>query len=86
MHFVTMKRDGYAFFATTPSGRAGIGVTEDQQRVALLFRRQQDFDTVRVWAVTEFSHTDLLLKLGAVDEPGDPADLLDLLPRPRSLS
>jgi len=38
VYFVTTKRAGYALFCTTPSERAAIGVTDDQQRVHLLAR------------------------------------------------
>ena len=36
MYFVTMKQPGYALFATTPSERAAIGLTDDQQHVHVL--------------------------------------------------
>ena len=38
MYFVTMKQPGYALFATTPSERAAIGLTDDQQHVHLCER------------------------------------------------
>lgn len=85
MNFVTTKRDGYALFATTPSGRAAIGLTEDQRRLHLLARAGEGWETLRDWSVDDVSHTDVLLKLGDVDEPPDPQALLSFLPSPRDL-
>lgn len=80
MYFVTMKRPGYALFATSPSGRLAAGVTEDQKRLHLLLRAGGEWTAVRDWPIVEFSHTELMLKLGGIAEPDDPGQLLALLP------
>ncbi len=85
MYFVTRKRDGYCLFTTSPSGRLAVGVTDDQKRLQILFREESDWITVREWSVEEFSHTDLLLKLGSIDEPEDPREILKLTPSPKTL-
>ncbi|HSD10539.1 MAG TPA: hypothetical protein VLF14_06130 [Candidatus Binatia bacterium] len=85
MHFVTTKRAGYVLFSTTPSGRVAVGLTEDQTRVRLLFKETADWAIVREWPVEEYSHTDLMLALGKVDEPTNPVDVLQLLPAPHGL-
>jgi hypothetical protein len=85
MHFVTLKRTGYVLFSTTPSGRVAVGLTENPQRVHLLFQQGGQWSVVRDWPVEEFSHTDVMLELGKVDEPADPEGVLSLLPPPQSL-
>lgn len=85
MNFVTTKREGYSFFATTPSGRAAVGLTGDQKRVHWMVKTGTGWETLRDWPVGEFSHTDLLLRLGAVDEPADAAEILKHLPSVRDL-
>ena len=85
MYFVTIKRPDYALFSTSPSERVAVGLTEDQKRLHLLLRAEKDWSVVREWPVDEYSHTDLMLALGKVEEPVDPAALLDLTPPPRSL-
>ena len=85
MHFVTLKRAGYVLFSTTPSGRAAVGLTGNQQEVHLLFQEAGQWSVMRQWPVEEYSHTDLMLALGKVDEPADPEEMLRLLPPPRSL-
>jgi len=69
VYFVTMKRPGYCLFSTTPSERAGIGLTDDQRHVHLCERTGDDWTVVRDWPVEELSHTDLMLRLGAIAEP-----------------
>ena len=63
----------------TPSGRAAIGLAEDQ-RVHLL-KRDSDgaWLTMREWPSGSMSHTDLMLTLGEQDEPADAQDLLQLV-------
>ena len=78
MYFVTSKRKGYALFSMTPSERAAIGVTEDQKRVHLLERAGTDWRVVHDWPVEERSHTELMTRLGAVDEPATVAELVRL--------
>jgi len=85
MYFVTMKRPGYALFSTTPSETVAVGVTEDQKRVHLFFREAEGWTVVREWPVAEYSHTDLILALGKLDEPADPRELLKAVPPPAAL-
>lgn len=85
MYFVTTKRPGYALFSTTPSERVAVGLAEDQQRLHLLLRGELDWSVVREWPVEEYSHTDLMLALGKVEEPIDPAAVLAIVPAPRTL-
>ena len=69
MYFVTSKRAGYALFSMTPSERAAIALTDDQRRVHLLARDGADWRVVEDWPVEERSHTDMMVRLGALDEP-----------------
>ncbi len=78
MYFVTSKRPGYALFSMTPSERAAIGVTEDQKRVHLLERAGVDWRVVHDWAVEEHSHTELMTRLGPLDEPPTVGELARL--------
>jgi len=80
MYFVTMKRAGYVLFSTTPSELVAVGLTEDQKRLHLFFREAGQWVVVREWAVDDYSHTDLMLALGKVEEPADPRELLQLVP------
>jgi hypothetical protein len=85
MYFVTMKRIGYALFSTTPTERVAVGLTEDQKRLHLLLRAEDGWSVVREWPVEEYSHTDLMLALGKVEEPADPRAVLGLVPPPQAL-
>lgn len=85
MYFVTIKRPGYALFSTTPSERVAVGLTEDQHRVHLALRGADGWSVVRDWPVEEYSHTELMLALGKVEEPADPSAVLALVPAPRAL-
>jgi hypothetical protein len=78
VYFVTMKQAGYALFSTTPSERAAIGLTEDQRRVHLLERTSEGWRVARDWGVEEHSHTDLMVRLGGVDEPASLDELVRL--------
>jgi hypothetical protein len=78
VYFVTMKQAGYALFSTTPSERAAIGLTDDQRRVHVLERTADGWRVVRDFAVEEHSHTDLMVRLGGVDEPASIDDLVRL--------
>ena len=78
MYFVTSKRPGYALFSMTPSERAAIGVTEDQKRVHLLEHAGAEWRVVHDWPVEEHSHTELMTRLGRVDEPASVAELVRL--------
>ena len=69
VYFVTSKRPGYALFSMTPSERAAIAVTDDQKRVHLLERTGKDWRVRHEWAVGERSHTELMLRLGKLEEP-----------------
>jgi hypothetical protein len=78
VYFVTMKQAGYALFSTTPSERAAIGLTEDQRRVHLLERTGDGWRVVRDWPIEEHSHTELMVRLGGVDEPASIDELVHL--------
>ena len=78
MYFVTTKRPGYALFCMTPSERAAIGVTDDQKRVHLLAREGAGWTIRQDWPVAERSHTELMVRLGAVDEPATVEELVRL--------
>ena len=80
MYFVTMKRAGYVLFSTSPSESIAVGLTADQKRLHLLFRESGDWTVVREWPVEEYSHTDLMLALGKIEEPSDPREVLKLVP------
>jgi len=88
MYFVTIKRDPYILFCTTPSERAALGLT-DKQIVHFLVRKSiaDDWVVRHQWNASDYSHTDFMAALHQVTEPDDPERLLDLLPsavRPRS--
>ncbi len=78
MYFVTIKHPGYALFSTTPSERAAIGLTQDQQQVHLCERRGGQWSVVREWPVGELSHTDIMVRLGRVPEPAGIDELVRL--------
>jgi hypothetical protein len=78
MYFVTTKRPGYALFCMTPSERAAIGVTDDQQRVHVLERREGAWTVAHDWPVEARSHTEMMARLAQVDEPADLAELVRL--------
>ncbi len=78
MYFVTTKRPGYALFCTTPSERAAIAVTDDQRRVHLLARDGSAWQVRHDWPVEEHSHTELMVRLGTVDEPPTVEELVRL--------
>ena len=78
MYFVTSKRKGYSLFSMTPSERAAIGLTEGQDRVHLLERVGADWQVRQEWPISERSHTDIMVRLGAVDEPATVDELLRL--------
>jgi hypothetical protein len=78
VYFVTMKEPGYALFATTPSERAAIGLTDDQQHVHLCERTPDGWRVARDWPVAEHSHTELMIRLGAADEPASIDELARL--------
>ena len=82
MYFVTSKKPGYVLFCMTPSGRAAIGLTE-QQRLHLLERKSDgEWQILQEWQSGMLSHTDLLLALRDHDEPENPKQILNLVPRP----
>jgi hypothetical protein len=78
VYFVTMKEPGYALFATTPSERAAIGLTDDQQHVHLCERTHTGWRVARDWPVAEHSHTEVMIRLGAVEEPASIDELARL--------
>ncbi len=80
MYFVTTKRQPYVLFATTPSERAAVGLTENYT-VHLLLRVADGSWRVRhEWDGTRFSHTDLMAAMHDRDEPANPELLLEVLP------
>ncbi len=79
MYFVTTKRAGYALFCMTPSERAAIGVTDDQQRVHLLERTGDTWQVRHEWPMSERSHTEIMVRLGPVDEPATVDALVGLV-------
>ena len=78
MYFVTSKRKCYALFCMTPSERAAIGLTEDQQRVQVLQRAAGEWQVHREWPIDEHSHTELMIRLGSVEEPATVEELVRL--------
>ena len=78
MYFVTTKHAGYALFSMTPSERVAIAVTDDQKRVHLLVRRGAEWRVQHDWPVEEHSHTELMTRLAAVDEPPSVDELVRL--------
>lgn len=81
MYFVTSKKPGYVLFCMTPSGRAAIGLAE-QQRLHLLERKSDgEWQILKEWPLDTLSHTDLLLALRNHDEPENPRHILNLVPQ-----
>jgi hypothetical protein len=78
VYFVTIKQPGYTLFATTPSERAAIGLTEDQKRVHVCERSGDGWRVVHDLSVDDHSHTELMVRLGAVAEPASIDELLRL--------
>ena len=78
MYFVTTKRAGYALFCTTPSERAAIAVTDDQKRVHLLARSAAGWEVRHDWPIEEHSHTELMTRLGSLEEPETIEELVRL--------
>ena len=70
MYFVTMKRAGYCLFSVSPSERFGVGLLDDQKRIHLVERDGADYVVRREFPLDELSHTDVMLRLGGVPEPG----------------
>jgi hypothetical protein len=80
MYFVTSKRAGYLLFCMTPSGRGAIGLNE-AQRVHLFERAPGgEWHILKEWDAAVRSHTDIMIALGACEEPEDPKRLIDLIP------
>jgi len=81
MYLVTTNHPEYVLFAMTPTGRAAIGLTE-KGLVRLLERgdASREWRTLREWPTSAYSHTDLMVALGSIDEPARAADLLSRLP------
>jgi len=78
VYFVTIKRAGYALFATTPSERSAIGLTEDQRQVHVCERAGDGWRIVAHWPVEEHSHTELMTRLGTLEDPGSTDELVRL--------
>ena len=81
MYFVTMNHPEYVLFSTTPSGRAAIGLTETGcLRLLARGERPREWRTLREWQSTTYSHTDLMVALGKIEEPDRAEELLAQLP------
>lgn len=80
MYLVTVARPGFVQFATSPRGRAAVGLTE--AGVVHLFAPTGDggWRTLREWPGKAYAHTDLVVLLGDVAEPERAEDLLGRLP------
>jgi hypothetical protein len=76
VYFVTMKQAGYCLFSVSPSERFGVGLLDDQRRVHVLEREGADYVVRQEWPVEEVSHTDVMLRLGGVPEPGSVAEFV----------
>jgi hypothetical protein len=81
MYLVTTNHPEYVLFSMTPSGRAAIGLT-DKGLVRLLVPggAPREWRTLREWPSAAYSHTDLMVALGSLDEPEHGEDLLSRLP------
>jgi len=82
MYFVTTKRPEYVLFCTTPSERVAVALTE-KQSAHLLVRSspEADWRMLREWDANVYSLTDFMVRLRGVDEPADPQQFLEFLPR-----
>ena len=69
MYFVTTKRPGYCMFCVTPSERAAVALTDNQQQVHLLERTADGYTVRREVPVSEQSHTAIILRFGPHAEP-----------------
>jgi len=78
VYFVTMKRAGYCLFAVSPSERFGVGLLDDQRRVHVLERDGADYIVRQDWSVDRVSHTDVMRRLGGVEEPASVAEFVRL--------
>jgi hypothetical protein len=76
VYFVTMKRAGYCLFSVSPNERFGVGLLDDQQHLHVLERDGRDYVVRQEFPVTQLSHTDIMLRLGRVDEPASMAEFL----------
>lgn len=83
MYFVTYGgQTGYVLFTTTPHGRAAIGVT-DTGHVRVLAPSPSaagEWQVLREWPASVFSHTELMVAASRRPEPAKAEDLLDLVP------
>jgi hypothetical protein len=80
MHFVTVKRPEFVLFCMSPSERCALGL--DERHVVHFFVRgpSRDWQLVRTWSSSDYSHTAFMASLRERDEPADPMELLQLLP------
>jgi hypothetical protein len=78
MYFVTTKVPGYVMFSMTPSERAALAVTEDQQHVHVLERTPSGWKVHRDFPMAEHSHTQLMTRLANVEEPATVDELVRL--------
>jgi hypothetical protein len=86
MYFVTIGgQDGYVLFATTPHGRAAVGITDKGTVRLLAPAKPGEWDVLREWPTSTYSHTDFMLAVAKRAEPENAEELLSLLP-PETLS
>jgi hypothetical protein len=80
MYFVTLGgQTGYVLFTTTPRARAAVGLTEGGH-VRVLAPAGGDWQVLREWPASAYSHTDLMITASRHPEPEDAEELLALLP------
>lgn len=80
MYFVLAKRPQYTLFCMSPSERFAIGLTEGMVVHLLVREAQGAWQVLRQWQAAEYSHTAFMAALRNREEPGDPTQLLELLP------
>jgi hypothetical protein len=86
MYFVTIGGQvGYVLFATTPNGRAAVGITDKGMVRLLAPSKSGEWSVLREWPTSTYSHTDFMLAVASRAEPEKAEELLAILP-PETLS
>ena len=76
-----MGRPGYVQFATTPHARAAIGLTDEGiVQVLAPAETRGDWKVLREWPTSAYGQSDLLVRLGTVEEPDTAESLVASLP------